>query len=87
VALLDETARHRVSAAFQRDNTEASPFAKSQLRAAVDAADQWVEDNQTSFNQALPVAFRTSASTAQKVMLLGYVLWRRIGRLRTDEDG
>ena len=28
---------------------------KADLRAAIDATDQWIEDNQGSFNTALPV--------------------------------
>lgn len=72
---------------MREETAEPHAFTKPQLAAAVTAADQWVEDNAASFNAALPVAFRTSASVAQKVALLGFVLWRRIGRLRVSEDG
>lgn len=87
MALLDSTARTRAAAQWMRENTAPCAFAKSDLAAALAATDQWVEDNTTSFNTALPTAFRTTASAPQKVMLLAYVLWRRIGRLRADEDG
>lgn len=60
---------------------------KAQLRAAVDAADTWCDDNAASFNTALPVAFRTTATNAQKNLLLTFVLRRRNGDLRIAEDG
>lgn len=60
---------------------------KAQLRAAVDAADQWCDDNATSFNTALPTAFRNAATNSQKNLLLTYVLRRRNGDLRITEDG
>lgn len=62
-------------------------ISKADIAAAVDAADQWAEDNQAAFNAALPAAFRTAASTTQKTVLLMYVLMRRAGRLRAEEDG
>lgn len=60
---------------------------KANLRAAVDAADQWCDDNATSFNTALPTAFRNAANASQKNLLLTYVLRRRNGDLRIPEDG
>lgn len=88
MALLGAQARQRVAAAFMREETsEPHGFTKPQLANAVNAVDQWVEDNTASFNAALPAGFRNSATAAQKAALLGYVLWRRIGRLRVSEDG
>ncbi len=49
----------------------------SDIKAAVDAADQWADDNAGSFNSALPVPFRTTATTAQKTLLLSYVILKR----------
>lgn len=50
---------------------------KSDLKAAVDATDQWVDDNAISYNSALPLAFRTNATPSQKSLLLvGVVLMR-----------
>lgn len=86
MTLLDATARARTAAQWMRENLTACTFTKPDLQAAVAAADQWVEDNSTSFNSALPVGFRTEATAAQKIAVLGYVLWRRIGRLRAQED-
>lgn len=59
---------------------------KPQLRAALDATDDWIDANQTSFNNALPQPFRTQASLAQKTFLFCYVAMRRAGLLRAEED-
>jgi hypothetical protein len=66
---------------------ESCNFTKDQLRAAVDATDQWVEDNTASYVATLPAAFRTNTTATQKTLLFALVLARRIGRLSTPEDG
>ncbi|MEV0616193.1 hypothetical protein AB0I81_22960 [Nonomuraea sp. NPDC050404] len=86
MALLDATGRARVAAQWMRENVISCAFTKPDLVAAVAAADQWVEDNAVSYNQALPQPFRSSATAEQKIAILAYVLWRRIGRLRARED-
>lgn len=59
---------------------------KADLRAAVDATDDWIEASQASFNAALPQPFRGAATTAQKTFLFCYVAMRRAGLLRAEED-
>jgi len=59
---------------------------KPDLKAAVDATDDWIEANQTSFNTALPQPFRSNATLAQKTFLFCYVAMRRAGLLRAEED-
>lgn len=49
----------------------------SDIKAAVDAADQWADDNAASFNSALPLPFRTTATVKQKTWLLAYVIFKR----------
>ena len=56
---------------------EGMPFKKADLRAAVNALDQWLEDNKASANQALPQPFREVATTPQKALLLQFVIQRR----------
>ena len=56
-------------------------LAHNDVKSAVDAADQWVDDNQTGYNNALPLPFRTTATTAQKTLLLCYVALKRSGVL------
>lgn len=59
---------------------------KPELRAAIDATDDWIEANQTSFNNALPQPFRGSATLTQKTFLFCYVAMRRASLLRAEED-
>jgi len=54
-----------------------SGILKTDLKAAVDAADQWVEDNSVSYNNALPATFRTNATASQKSILLVAVVLMR----------
>ncbi len=53
-------------------------FTKADLRAAVNATDQWQEDNQTSFNGALPELFKSEATLAQKTLLFCAVALARV---------
>ena len=50
---------------------------KSDLRAALDAADAWTNTNTSSYNTALPVAARTNLTASQKALLLAYVIMKR----------
>lgn len=59
---------------------------KSDIQAAVEAADDWADAAATSYNNALPVAFRTAASPQLKAALLAYICMRRAGLLRAEED-
>lgn len=54
---------------------------KSELRAAVDATDDWIETNQGSFNTALPAAFASAATAKQKAELFMFVASRKFGVL------
>lgn len=87
MAVLDPTNRARTAAQWLRRNTDPCAFTKTDLRAAVDAADTWVDGNATAYNNALPAAFRTNATPTQKTLLLCYVAMRRAGLLRAEEDG
>lgn len=77
MALLNEANRVGVWETVMRDNKEAISVVKLDLRAAVDAADQWAEDNQASFNSALPLPARTELTAKQKALLLMEVIKRR----------
>jgi len=50
---------------------------KADARAALDATDAWVDANWTSFNSALPAAFRQPATRKQKALLLLCVIENR----------
>lgn len=53
---------------------------KQDLRAAIDAADDWVEANKASYNAALPQPARSTLTPAQKARLLALVILKRYER-------
>jgi len=53
---------------------------KAQIRAVIDAADSWADSNSASYNAALPLPFRNSASPAEKALVLAIVIGARAGR-------
>lgn len=91
MAVMSETDRWRCWATIMRRQTSAvgcvpPDISKTELRAAIDAADSWADANQVSFNTALPTAFKNAADPDQKTLLLAYVLMRRAGILQAEED-
>lgn len=87
MALLDATNRTRLGNQWMRFNTEPCAFTKADLAAAVNATDNWIDGNQSAYNAALPLPFRTAASLQQKTLLFCYVAMRRAGILHAVEDG
>lgn len=82
MAVLPDADRTFVSAEFMRRVKSAyGGITKPQLKAAVDATDQWIDDNATAFNTALPVAARNGLSQSEKTLLFCYVSLRRAGLL------
>lgn len=79
MAVLPETDRVDAWARWMQDNADDTPFTKDELRAALDATDDWIEANQASYVAALPAPFRTQSTTAQKVQLFTYVTAKRFG--------
>ena len=54
---------------------------KVDIRAAVNAVDDWVNTNATAFNTAIPQPARAQLTTRQKALLLLFVVDRRFGVL------
>ncbi len=52
-------------------------FTRTDLRAAIVAADAWVDANTTTYNLALPAIFRGAATVSQKSLLLVAVILMR----------
>jgi hypothetical protein len=80
MAVLSAEDREALFGLFCSDvSSEHAPLSitKADLRAAVNAIDQWTEDNQASFNLAIPQPARGALTIKQKVRLLYYVLRRR----------
>lgn len=86
MAVLDSTNRTRCGNQLMRDGRCPGAVKKGDLRAAIDATDDWIEANGAAYNLALPLAFRTNATLQQKVLLFCYVAMRRAGLLRAQED-
>lgn len=57
-----------------------SNISKTDLQAAVNAADTWIDNNQTGYNTALPDAFRNNATQAQKTVLFCVVAAMRVNQ-------
>lgn len=62
---------------FENISNGAGVLTKAQLRAAVDAVDDWAEANATEYNTAIPLPARTALTSRQKASLLVYVTRRR----------
>lgn len=88
MALLSEAERQEIWRALMRRwsrNSEVCSISKADLRAAVDAMDQFLEDNAAAVNAAIPQPARAELSVPQKALLLMYTTWRRYGE--TPPDG
>lgn len=59
------------------NQAEAVNVTKTDLRAAVDAADAWVDSSAASFNAALPQPARAVLTADQKALLLVAVVLAR----------
>jgi hypothetical protein len=79
MALMTNDQRISVSKDFQALHEADETFGclKGDIKAAIDAADAWVNSNLTDYNSALPAAARTALNARQKARLLVYVLNER----------
>ena len=81
MAILADADRIDIWAEFMRNRSAAhEPFGvltKVDLRAAVNAIDQWVSDNASAFNTAIPQPARAQLTAPQKALLLQYVVAKR----------
>jgi len=80
MALLSDSNRKtlwsKIMSAWSSRRDTAS-LTKADLRAAVDAIDQWTEDNQASFNSAIPQPARAALTAKQKAEIFHFILKRR----------
>lgn len=80
MAILSDADRRDLWAQYMRDISdlrEPCAINKTDLRAALDAMDQWVSDNQASFNAAIPLPARTALTSSQKARGLMLVISKR----------
>jgi len=72
MAVLTEADRARIWRGFMRHESgrgSALGLTKPDLRAAVDATDDWIEANAASYNAALPQPARGALTQEQKALL------------------
>jgi hypothetical protein len=60
------------------DLREPLAVSKWDLLAAVEATDDWIDDNQAAYNAALPEAARTALTAGQKTLLFCAVALARV---------
>jgi len=80
MAVLSDAQRAELHAEHMRElsiNFESLAITKTELRAAVDALDDWLNDNAAAVNNALPAAAKAGLTTQQKARLLMYVVRQR----------
>jgi hypothetical protein len=81
MAVLSEEDRQRIWRGlmryWSRDFTSVD-LSKSELRSAVDATDTWIENNQASYNQALPATAQSNLDANQKTLLFCAVALMRV---------
>ena len=85
---MNDTERIRTTAQLMRDVKEDwGGITKTQLKAAVEAMDDYLIANAAAINLVIPLAARTALTASQKAQIMGYVAMRRAGKLRAEEDG
>lgn len=79
MAVLSNGDRTLVETAVNRDVAVIQGIAitKPDLRAAINAIDDWVDSNSSAFNTAIPQPARGGMTTKQKAALLLYVVNQR----------
>lgn len=80
MAVLSDNARADIWADAMRqlsDAREPCAIIKTDLRAAVNAIDDWVVANATAFNNTLPTAAKNGLTASQKTRLFMLVVARR----------
>ena len=81
MAVLSSTIRQQpwrgLMRSWSRQGETLATLTKADLQSAVDAADDWANSNASSFNTALPTAFKNNATASQKALLLAVVVLAR----------
>lgn len=81
MAVLTDAERKELWAQFQRNKSLKRELfgnlTKAEIRAMVDAADNWVDSNSASYNSALPLPGRTESSAKDKAELLVLIVKKR----------
>ena len=84
MAVLSDETRKLIWADFQREASATRRtlgLTKPDLRAAVNAIDDYFDTNASTLNTAIPQPARGALSAKQKTLLVAYVLLQRAGVL------
>jgi hypothetical protein len=81
MAVLTEEARLLASAKAIREFVGEISIEKADVRAAIAALDNFLENNRAAINNSIPEPAKSSLTVQQKIGLLAFVLMRRL------EDG
>ena len=80
MAVLSETERFEVWAQYMRDNIIANAtITKPELRAAVDAIDDFLQNNANLINNQFPQPAKAELTAAEKAAIVMYVTAKRYG--------
>jgi len=83
MAVLSDADRQVATRAFVRQvfvqMANTATLDHTDLKAAVDATDSWIDTNAAAYNLTLPTAARTTLTATQKTLLFCYVALRRAG--------
>lgn len=78
MAIMADADRAEVTAQWQRENeTTVGAITKADLRAAINAIDQYMSDNAAAMNSAIPQPARGQLTTKQKALILTAVVAKR----------
>lgn len=81
MAVMTDPDRAACSTEYQQDASALrdvlAGLTKADIRAAVNAVDQWVNDNASAFNLAIPQPARANLTSTQKARLLVFVARKR----------
>lgn len=73
MAVLNENSRLKIWRLFMSLGHCPNNILKSDARDALNDLDQWVDNNASAINSALPQPFRGQATPEQKALLLAYI--------------
>lgn len=81
MAVLNSTIRQALCDEFAKEVSairgSLGNLTKAELRAVINACDQWADDNTASFNSSLPQPGRSALTSSQKAQILANVILRR----------
>lgn len=85
MALLTRLERKKIASPWVRKTIaelgQSQTLDVTNITDAVQATDDWIDDNQASYVAALPEPFKTATDAQAKTLLFAYTLMKRVGLL------